>query len=83
MASLRKRCSTAFKVKVALEAIQWPRAVPDIFGELGPQPNLILLDLNMPRTDGHTALVEIKSEPAFVVPRSIFAHVTYRDRLGI
>lgn len=32
----------------------------------GPQrlPDLILLDLNMPRKDGRTALVEIKSEPA-------------------
>jgi CheY-like chemotaxis protein len=27
-------------------------------------PDLILLDLNMPRKDGRTALVEIQSEPA-------------------
>ncbi len=27
-------------------------------------PNLILLDLNMPKKDGRAALVEIKSEPA-------------------
>jgi CheY-like chemotaxis protein len=27
-------------------------------------PNLILLDLNMPRKDGRKALVEIKSEPS-------------------
>jgi CheY-like chemotaxis protein len=28
-----------------------------------PRPNLILLDLNMPRKDGREALVEIKSDP--------------------
>lgn len=28
-------------------------------------PDLILLDMNMPRKDGRQALVEIKSEPAF------------------
>jgi CheY-like chemotaxis protein len=29
-----------------------------------PTPGLILLDLNMPKTDGRTALREIKSDPA-------------------
>lgn len=29
-----------------------------------PRPGLILLDLNMPRKDGRTALIEIKSDPA-------------------
>ena len=28
-----------------------------------PRPNLILLDLNMPRKDGREALLEIKSDP--------------------
>ena len=28
-----------------------------------PRPNLILLDLNMPRIDGRTALAKIKSDP--------------------
>jgi CheY-like chemotaxis protein len=31
-----------------------------------PLPDLILLDLNMPRKDGRKALVEIKSEPALL-----------------
>jgi CheY-like chemotaxis protein len=31
----------------------------------GCLPNLILLDLNMPRMDGRSALIGIKSEPAF------------------
>ncbi len=29
-----------------------------------PRPDLILLDLNMPRKDGRTALAEIKADPA-------------------
>lgn len=33
-------------------------------GSLSPQPDLILLDLNMPRKDGREALNEIKSDPA-------------------
>ena len=33
--------------------------------EIGRLPDLILLDLNMPRKDGRKALIEIKSEPAF------------------
>jgi CheY-like chemotaxis protein len=32
---------------------------------LSPTPNLILLDLNMPRKDGRQALVEIKTDPNF------------------
>jgi CheY-like chemotaxis protein len=31
--------------------------------ELSPCPDLILLDLNMPRKDGRTALKEIKADP--------------------
>jgi CheY-like chemotaxis protein len=31
--------------------------------ELSPRPGLILLDLNMPKKDGRTALQEIKSDP--------------------
>ncbi len=33
--------------------------------EPGGRPNLILLDLNMPRKDGREALLEIRSNPAF------------------
>ena|SRR6202167_4545838 len=33
-------------------------------GTKPPRPGLILLDLNMPRKDGRTALSEIKSDPA-------------------
>ncbi|MFZ2632454.1 MAG: response regulator [Desulfosalsimonadaceae bacterium] len=37
---------------------------PSRFGARG-LPDLILLDLNMPRKDGREALLEIKAEPAF------------------
>jgi CheY-like chemotaxis protein len=30
-----------------------------------PRPDLILLDLNLPRKDGHEVLAEVKSDPAF------------------
>lgn len=33
--------------------------------EHSPRPDLILLDLNMPKKDGREALVEIKSDPEF------------------
>ncbi len=32
-------------------------------GDKSPRPGLILLDLNMPRKDGRTALKEIKADP--------------------
>jgi CheY-like chemotaxis protein len=32
---------------------------------LSPMPNLILLDLNMPRKDGRQALAEVKAHPIF------------------
>lgn len=35
------------------------------FSALKRLPDLILLDLNMPRKDGRQALIEIKSDPAF------------------
>src|SRR5438067_3313531 len=31
--------------------------------EVSPRPGLVLLDLNMPRMDGRTALKEIKADP--------------------
>lgn len=33
--------------------------------EANPRPDLILLDLNMPRKDGRQALAEIKSDPGY------------------
>jgi len=33
-------------------------------GNAGYSPNLVVLDLNMPRKDGRTALKEIKADPA-------------------
>jgi CheY-like chemotaxis protein len=35
-----------------------------VSNEVKRLPDLILLDLNMPLKDGHTALLEIKSNPA-------------------
>jgi CheY-like chemotaxis protein len=40
-------------------------SLKSVAGEPGYLPDLILLDLNMPRKDGREALKEIKSFPAF------------------
>ena len=32
-------------------------------GSVEPRPNLILLDLNMPKTDGHAILYEVRKDP--------------------
>lgn len=38
-----------------------------------PRPDLILLDLNMPRVDGRQALLQIKSDPALAsIPTIVF-----------
>jgi len=47
-----------------------------------PRPGLILLDLNMPRMDGRTALREIKSDPTLRrIP--VVVMTTSRDELDI
>ncbi len=39
-----------------------------------PSPDLILLDLNMPRTDGHAIISELKSNDSFrVIPLIVFS----------
>lgn len=47
-----------------------------------PRPGLILLDLNMPRKNGHECLVEIKADPDFRdIP--VFVLTTSRDEEDI
>lgn len=52
--------------------------------EHAPHPNLILLDLNMPRKTGHEALAEIKADPALaeipVVVLTVSSQPEDRDR---
>ncbi len=45
-----------------------------------PRPDLILLDLNMPRKDGHEVLAELKADP--VLARIPVAIVTGNDEEG-
>lgn len=54
-------------VKDGIELLQYLRKQGDYShsGDL-PRPNLILLDLNMPRKDGREVLAELKSDPKFL-----------------
>ncbi len=55
---IRNTISTA---KDGVEALQHLRRAPGY--EDSPRPDVILLDLNMPRMDGHTFLAELKDDP--------------------
>jgi CheY-like chemotaxis protein len=47
---------------------------------VSPKPDLILLDLNMPRKDGRETLKEIKSNPAFrYIPVVVFTTSTAEE----
>lgn len=45
------------------ELLHYLRHQGDYTAETAPRPGLILLDLNMPRFDGRSALAEIKHDP--------------------
>jgi CheY-like chemotaxis protein len=45
-------------------------------------PDLILLDLNMPRKDGRQALIEIKSEPALQHIPIVILTITAGEEVG-
>ncbi len=48
-----------------------------------PRPDLILLDLNMPRKDGREALGELKADPRFrSIPIVVLTTSTARDDIG-
>lgn len=59
------------KIKVSLDMVEDGEELMDYLYRRGkfqhlstiPLPGLILLDLNMPKKDGHEALKEIKSDP--------------------
>lgn len=56
---IRNRVTVAKDGVEALDAVHTRGKFSD-----GPQPDLILLDLNLPRKDGREVLREIKSDPA-------------------
>lgn len=49
-------------VRDGVEALNYLRRIGE-FGE-APRPDVVLLDLNLPRKDGREVLAEIKSDPA-------------------
>ncbi len=50
-------------VKDGEELLEYLRREGRYAGRTSPQPGVVLLDLNMPRMDGRTALAEIKKDP--------------------
>lgn len=57
--------SAGTRVVVAKDGYEATKLLPPAGGTTSvPKPDLILLDLNMPRKDGRTLLAEIKSNPS-------------------
>ena len=59
-----KECRESIRLSVVLDGMECMNFLQKK-GEYAnaPRPNIILLDLNLPKKDGRTALAEIKSDP--------------------
>ncbi len=58
-----KIANTLHVVEDGVEALEYLRGQGNFAG--APRPDLVMLDLNLPRKNGREVLAEIKSDPAF------------------
>jgi chemotaxis family two-component system response regulator Rcp1 len=69
-----KGCTFPYKIRVARDGEDASNILFEKRGEDEPLPDLIVLDLNLPKVHGHEILVQLKSDPELrSIPVVIFS----------